>query len=298
MKGSSLIGALVGGFVGAVIWLVAIAIDGSPLGVFALIVGAGVAAGAILFNSTPGAAIPAAIMTLFLCVLAKFAGIPLALDLMRSNVKSEFEMKQYDMFMADAEVLSRSGPAEYEEYIKNRSPYDADRSGDLSSNEREVFNRFWAPRLKQWAATPPTFETWKPAITEEWHKEAGELKDAKSLATDFFAPVQLLFLLLAVVGAHQAVFRISLEEARLRKKGTGKVQAGVFDLNEDIGSGVDIKVAAPGQSARKPATPDQKPAARKDPPKKEAPKDDKTRFEPKPPSMKPAPKQQDRPPGM
>lgn len=299
MKGSSLIGALVGGFVGAVIWLVAIAIDGSPLGVFALIVGAGVAAGAILFNSTPGAAIPAAIMTLMLCVLAKFAGIPLALDLMRSNVKSEFEMKQYDMFMADAEVLSRSGPAEYEEYIRNRSPYDADRDGQLGATEREVFNRFWAPRLKQWAESPPTFDTWKPAITEEWHKEAGELKDAKSLALDFFAPVQLLFLLLAVIGAHQAVFRISLEEARLKKRSTQKVTAGVFDLNEDIGSGVDIKMAAPGQSARKPAAAaNQKPAARTDAPKKEAPKDDKTRFEPKPPTMKPAPKKQDRPPGM
>jgi len=302
MKGMALIGALVGGFAGALIWLGAIAADGSPLGPLALIVGAGVAAGAVLFNSTPQGALPAAIITLLFCLVAKFAGIPLALADNRAEIKTEFEIKQYDLFMADANSLAKLQGADREQFLQGRSPYDADRDGKLDSREREVFDRFWAPRLAQWAVSPPLFEQWKVAMQTDWGQESGETTDAKTVATSFFAPVQLLFLLLAIVGAHQAVARISLEEGR-NKRRTQKIAAGVFDLNEDIGSGVDIKVALPGQSARKPAVEPKKEAPKKEAPKKEAPikeapKDDKTRFEPKPPNMKPAPKKTDRPPGM
>lgn len=287
MKGLSFVGALVGGLLGAVIWLVAIAIDGSPLGVFALFVGAGVAGGAILLNSTPGGAIPAALMTLLFCLVAKFGGVPLALDRTRTEIKPEFELKQYDMYMADATAWAGMDEAGRNQYVLGRSPYDADRDGQISSAERETINQFWAPRLAQWAANPPLFETWKTQLTADWGQMSGASIDAKGMLVQFFAPLQLVFMLLAVVGAHQVVARVSLEEARLRKQGTGKIQAGVFDLNEDIGSGVDIKVAAPGQSARAPAA---KPDAK-------APAKPAAKPDPKP-AAKPAPKKQDRPPGM
>lgn len=287
MKGLSLIGALLGGLVGALIWLVAVAVDGSPLGIFALFVGAGVAAGAILLNSTRNGAVPAAIITLLFCLAAKFGGVPIALDGARTEIKPEFELKQYDMFMADAASWSRMDEAARNQYLLGRSPYDADRDGTMSASEQEVFNQFWAPRLSQWAANQPLFETWRTQLTADWGQLSGTNVDAKGMLAQFFAPLQLVFMLLAVVGAHQAVARVSLEEVRARKAGTGKIQAGVFDLNEDIGSGVDIKVAAPGQSARAPAAkPEAKPAA-KTPAKPEAK-----------PAAKPAPKKQDRPPGM
>lgn len=261
MKGLSLIGALGGGLAGAVIWLIAVAVQGTPLAAMALIVAAGVAAGAIIFNSTPSGAVPAAVITLVFCLAAKFAGVPLALDLRNSQVKTEFELKQYDMYMADAATLMRLQGADRDNYLLGRSPYDADRDGKLSDREREVFNRFWAPRLAEWGANPPLFEDWKTRLSADWGRESGESIDAKGMVAEFFGPLQLVFLLLAVLAAHQAVARVSLEEARERKRATGKVAAGVIDLNEDIGSGVDIKIAAPGQSARQPAQkPDAKPA--------------------------------------
>lgn len=283
MKGLSLVGALLGGLAGAVIWLIAVAIDGSPLGVLALGVGAAVAAGAILLNSTPGGAVPAALITLGFCLLAKFGGIPIALDSIRSAIKDTFDHKQYDLYMADADAFVHMTPAQVQQWLPGRGPYDIDKDGEISAAEQEIFNRFWAPRLTQWAQNPPTVEAWAPQITEDWHKESGQTADAKAVFVQFFGPWQLLFLALAVVGAHQAVARISLEEARERRRGTGKITPGVIDLNEDIGSGIDIKMAAPGQSARKPEA---KPAA-KTPAKPEAK-----------PAAKPAPKKQDRPPGM
>lgn len=277
MKGLSLVGALLGGLVGAGIWLVAIAVDGGPLGILALGVAAGVAAGAILLNSTPSGAIPAAVITLVFCGVAKFAGIPIALDRVQSSIKTTFEFKQYDLYMADAEAYSHMSPAQVEQWLQGRSPYDADRDGTISSSEREVFGRFWAPRLAQWAKNPPVAETWATQITQDWHKETGESIDGKGMAAEFLAPLQILFLILAAVGAHQAVARISLEEARERRR-TSKITAGVIDLNEDIGSGVNIQMAAPGQKSAR--APEVKPAAAK------------------PAAAKPAPQEQDRPPGM
>jgi len=82
------------------------------------------------------------------------------------------------------------------------------------------------------------------------------------------------------------------DAAALRR--VGKLAAGVFDLNEDIGSGIDIKMAAPGQkSARTPEVEEPRPA--KQPQAKAEKKPD-----PKPaaPAAKPKAKNPDQPPGM
>ncbi len=295
MKAIPLVACIAAGVVASLIWLVAVAAEGTPWGGLALLVGAGVSAAAIFSGARPRNALVAALVTLLFCLAVKAVGIPIVTANARAAIVEniKFTETDYTRYQEDAQKFVTLKPEEVPTWVAKRPPYDSDSNGVIDAAEKERFDRFWLPRLRAWAANPQASVDWAKALREDWGKEVEVTLSPSELLAIFFAPLEILALLLAVIGTHQAVYRMAETDAAALRR-VGKLAAGVFDLNEDIGSGIDIKMAAPGQkSARTPEVEEPKPA------KKPEPKAEK-KPDPKPatPAAKPKAKNPDQPPGM
>lgn len=308
MKAIPLIACLAAGVVASLIWLVAMAAEGTPWGGLALLVGAGVSAAAIFAGARPRNAVVAALVTLLFCLAVKAVGIPIATASARAAVVEniKFTEADYTRYQEDARVFATLTPDEALTWLAKRPPYDSDSNGVIDTAEKERFDRFWAPRLRAWAARPSASVDWAASLREDWGKEVEVTLSPKELLAIFFAPLEILALLLAVIGTHQAVYRMAETDAAAMRR-VGKVAAGVFDLNEDIGSGIDIKMAAPGQKSARTPEVDEPKAPKKPEQKPDSKPDPKAAAKPDPKAQKKTdakpvaaakPKNPNQPPGM
>jgi len=245
-----LIGAVFGGLVGTTIWIIAMTATGDGWGGLALLTGAGCAAGAILAASRPNYAIPVALIALAFCLLAKGVGVILASAFQRqAHVASlSFDEADHEKFMDEALEYASVPPSDLDNFIIGRRHFDADMDGNASAEEREHFRNFWAPRLSEWAADPPALIDWAPQLRAEYAEVMQVETDFGQTASMLFGPLALMAMVLAIGGTYLAVLHISTPDAALLDR-DDKVVPGIFDLNADIGTRINIQMAAPGEKA-------------------------------------------------
>lgn len=248
MNPFTLLGAFIGGLVGALLWVVAIASSGTPWGGLALAVGAGAGAGAVLCDSRPANAMVIAIMVLVLCVCAK--GVGLFVSTMnpggQARAELEYTQEEYLRFMNDAVELRTVQPDGYAAFIQNRRFYDADQDGTASPEEIQRFQTFWMPRLQAWDAAPPLFAEWVAAMQADMARTPQSDGGIRRALGENLSPLALMAVVLAVVGAYLGVHYFSKAEASLDRD---RIEAGIIDLNADVGTRINIQMAAPGQKA-------------------------------------------------
>lgn len=245
-----LIGAIVGGLAGVLAWVVAAAFDGGTLGGLALVVGGGVAGGAMLLGARRNSALMVAVLTLVLCLVAKGAIFLVTAQDLRAQqaVSITYTETDYGRFMDDAAEFTKVQPGAFDAFMAGRKPYDINGDGSIVPAERERFERFWAPRLREWVQRPPAMTDWAPKLRSDLGPEGDVKIDYAPTLAAVFSVWALFLVLVAVAGAHQLVARFSGDDiAELDRD--DKIVAGVIDLNADVGTPMDIHLAAPGQKA-------------------------------------------------
>jgi hypothetical protein len=250
MNPFTLIIAIIGGLVAGVLWLVAMASTGGPWGGLAIVVGAAVSAAAILAGSRPNNALAIAVVTLLLCLCAKGLGLYVSAAYQDSAQVAglNFIEDDYARLMDDAIEFTSVQPPGYPQFIANRAYYDVNLDGVADAAELAAFQDFWAPRLRLWAAAQPPTVEWAAALRADYAarvKTEGRFKQAAGL---HFGPLALIMLVLAVSGTYVAVFYISTADAALLDR-EDRIVAGVIDLNADVGTRINIQMAAPGAKA-------------------------------------------------
>ena len=172
MNPLGILGALIGGCLGAVLWgLGAGGPNGWEHSQIAILVGLFVGGGCVVLK---GRGVKMALFCCAVSVLSVFAGKAFACWLVLNRDWSysdrlpiqaaaerehPFDQAAYSNLLKNVGAFSTlSGPDEYTHFIVERAFEDAPADGEVSTAELEAFKKWWVPLLIRWKKELPRFK--------------------------------------------------------------------------------------------------------------------------------------------
>ncbi|CAG0959488.1 hypothetical protein PLCT2_00671 [Planctomycetaceae bacterium] len=218
MKPLGILGALIGGCLGAFVWGLG---AGGPHGFegynIAILVGLLVGVGCVLLN---GRGVKTALLCCAVSVLSVFAGKAFACWLVLNRDWSysdrlpiqaaaerehPFNQEAYSNLLKNVGAFAAlTGPEDYPRFIIERGFEDDPVDGEVSEVELDAFNKWWAPLLVRWKKDLPRFKEAREDYLETLSRAEEERFKSTHTMIDLFKtwsyhPLDILFLALALI---------------------------------------------------------------------------------------------------
>lgn len=236
MNPTGIVGALIGGCLGAVLWGLG---AGGPNGFegsnIAILVGVLVGGGCVLLK---GRGVKMALLCCVVSILSIFAGKAFACWLVlnrewgysdrlpiqaASERENPFDQEAYSNLLKNVGAFSSlSEPGEYPRFIVERGFEVEPADGAVSTAELEAFKKWWVPLLIRWKKELPRFKEAREDYLETLSRAEEERFKATHTVLDLFKswsyhPLDILYLALALVIPVVIVETVT-ERARMKRE--------------------------------------------------------------------------------
>jgi hypothetical protein len=208
MKFSVLLGAGLGGLIGAAIWAGISAATNYEIGYIAWAVGGLVGFGAIKGGASGKAM---GIYAGVIALAAIFAGKVLAISFTLPSFIDEFAEEvltpeAYEEAKRDAaDFVALSGEAEYPAYMIDHGFTVAAQPEEITAEELAEFKTHSVPSLIEFERNKPGFEQWKKDTTAEYRQLIDREASFSEVAIENLGPIDILFALFGVTTAYGMV---------------------------------------------------------------------------------------------
>ncbi len=200
MKPASMIAALIGGVVGALIWAAIVHFTGYEVGYVAWAIGGLVGFCSYYFGSHGSTAGSICAVLAILSILGgKFFGSQLAVD----QGIEEGIVELYGDRTREAENFAKlESKDEYARFMVDHHFTEVGSAEEVSQEELVRFEEDYAPYLRQFHAEKPDLETWlKSEEVLQIRADAAEEISLVDLVVSNLSPIDLIFALLGIVTA-------------------------------------------------------------------------------------------------
>lgn len=206
MNAKALIGAAIGGVIGAAIWGGIAAATGYEIGYVAWGVGLLCGGGAMWLG---GSGSMMGVACALIALVSIFSGKMLAVQMsapgeIRKLIEAEYTREMYQEYMDDAEALASLEPdADYREFMIERNYTFEEAPEDISDEEYAFFVEETVPSLRDIYENQPTYEEWKARGVKEGTDAVMAEVSLFDAAKDNLGVIDILFALLGIGTAYK-----------------------------------------------------------------------------------------------
>jgi phosphate/sulfate permease len=204
MKFFAVIGALIGGCLGAALWAAIVYYFHVQIGIVAWVVGAAVGLGAAVAG---GRGATSGIVCALIAVAAIFAGKMAAVHFMVYKMIdtsiAELDTAEYQEFQKDAADFNNVKDDNFAEFMVTHQYTDATTSSEVLEEEIRDFKKDSMPLLVRQTQTPLSIDQYRDSFRKEFEKTYSQNISLTDIVVENLGVLDVLFILLGIGSAYK-----------------------------------------------------------------------------------------------